>query len=243
MSSSSAADLAAAAALTANVHGWLTLREGQALYKLARACTGRGAIVEIGSWKGKSTIWLAKGSQAGSGQPIHAVDPHLGLVAGAPENSFLEFEKNIREAGVADLVKPLVKTSEAAAREFDQPVELIFIDGVHEYDYVKQDLELWFPKVIEGGVMAFHDTTGVVGISTHVGAKQVVDRFVYPSRHFRKTRFVESLTVAEKVAANSLGERLHNRYMLQVKHAYEIGSLLHIPGPIRRTARRLLSLE
>src|SRR5438876_7135452 len=47
--------------LVAGVPGWLTPNEGHALYEAARACTGRGVIVEIGSWKGKSTICLARG--------------------------------------------------------------------------------------------------------------------------------------------------------------------------------------
>jgi MMP 1-O-methyltransferase len=226
--------------VTDRVHGWLTLREGEALYRLAKACTGAGAIVEIGSWKGKSTIWLAHGSRAGAGVPIHAVDPHLGLVPEAPENSLVDLRRNLADAGVEDLVVPVVKTSEAAAAAFDKPVELIFIDGLHDYDAVMLDFQLWYPKVIEGGIMAFHDSTGVMGNSTHIGPKLVVDRHVFRSRHFRKARFVESLTIAEKVASNTAFERLSNRYALGLKRGYEIGSTLGIPGPIRRTLRRLL---
>src|SRR5712691_13572252 len=62
--------------LIADVPGWLTDEEGEALYDLARACTGKGVIVEIGSWVGKSTICLGRGSLAGASVPIYAVDPH-----------------------------------------------------------------------------------------------------------------------------------------------------------------------
>ncbi|WP_455277747.1 hypothetical protein [[Eubacterium] cellulosolvens] len=51
--------------LTDKVEGWLTDKEGELLYKLAKQCTGKGVIVEIGSWKGKSTIWLGMGSKNG----------------------------------------------------------------------------------------------------------------------------------------------------------------------------------
>jgi predicted O-methyltransferase YrrM len=53
-------DIAEILALVETIDGWLTPKEGQLLYDLARRAPGRGAIVEIGSWKGKSTIWLAR---------------------------------------------------------------------------------------------------------------------------------------------------------------------------------------
>ena len=64
--------------LTAGIEGWLTDDEGELLFKLARACAGRGGIVEIGSWKGKSTIWLGRGSMAGNRAKVWAIDPHTG---------------------------------------------------------------------------------------------------------------------------------------------------------------------
>ena len=47
--------------------GWLSFAEGSFLYNAARNASGRGAVVEIGSWKGKSTIWLANGLKDGKG--------------------------------------------------------------------------------------------------------------------------------------------------------------------------------
>jgi predicted O-methyltransferase YrrM len=61
-----------------DVPGWLTDAEGELLFNLAKSCSGKGVIVEIGSWKGKSTIWMARGSQAGHGVKIYAIDPHEG---------------------------------------------------------------------------------------------------------------------------------------------------------------------
>jgi predicted O-methyltransferase YrrM len=58
-------ELQAVAEITATVDGFLFPREGPLLYDLATACTGRGVIVEVGSWKGKSAIWLARGSESG----------------------------------------------------------------------------------------------------------------------------------------------------------------------------------
>jgi predicted O-methyltransferase YrrM len=110
-------------------------------------------IVEIGSWKGKSTIWIAGGSKNGNKVKVYAIDPFVDFYEE-------EFKKNIRDAKLDDIVIPLTKTSEEAAKNFDEPVEFIFIDGNHEYEFVKLDFDLWFPKVVDGGIMAFHDTIG-----------------------------------------------------------------------------------
>lgn len=104
-------------------------------------------IVEIGSWKGKSTVWLAKGSKDGKGIKIYAIDPHKG----SSEHrkwygkvwTFEEFKENIKKARVDDVVVPIVKTSEETVRNWDKLVELLFIDGAHEYELVKQDFLLW----------------------------------------------------------------------------------------------------
>jgi len=194
------------------VEGWLNVTEGKVLYRLAKKCKGRGVIVEIGSWKGKSTILLGHGSQAGPRAKIHAVDPHTG----SPQHreamgevwTFNEFQRNIKAAGMDSLVVPHVEFSEAAARTFTEPIELIFIDGLHEYEDVKTDFEAWFPKVIEGGTMAFHDSTCWDGV------RKVVADNLFKSRHFRRIRFASSLTYGEKVAQNTWLERVGNRVML-----------------------------
>ena len=62
--------------LIQHIDGWLTDEEAKLLYKLAKNC--KGVIVEIGSWKGKSTICMAKGSKAGNNVKIYAIDPHVG---------------------------------------------------------------------------------------------------------------------------------------------------------------------
>jgi predicted O-methyltransferase YrrM len=73
-----------------NIDGWLFEREGELLYDLAKNCTGKGVIVEIGSWKGKSTIWLGKGSKRGKKVLIYAIDPHTG----SPETKRIFSKKN-----------------------------------------------------------------------------------------------------------------------------------------------------
>jgi len=195
------------------IDGWLHPKEGRVLFDLARQCTGRGVIVEIGSWKGKSTICLAGGSRAGSGIKVHAIDPHTGSpqhleMFGNTIWTFEEFKQNIQRAGMTDLVEPHVDFSESVAKTFNQPVELIFVDGLHEYEGVKGDFDAWFPKVVDGGSMVFHDATSWEGVL------RVMEEDVFLSRHFRKCRFTHSVVYAQKVASNTALERAGNRVML-----------------------------
>lgn len=191
-------------ALVDGVDGWLSPREGQALFRRAAACRGRGVIVEIGSWHGRSTIVLAAASRTSSAIPVHAVDPHRGLPARGAGPSLASFRANLAAAGVADLVVTHVCTSAEAVRTFDQPVELIYIDGAHDYPSVLADFRSWYPRVLDGGVMAFHDTIG------YPGPRQVVRDHLYRSRQFRRVRFAGSLTWGEKVGRSTLVERAAN---------------------------------
>ena len=212
--------------------GWLTVEEGETLYRLARACTGRGVIVEIGSWRGKSTTCLGLGSKAGTQVPVYAVDPHS-------EHTFADFNRNMEAAGLTDLVKPVPGRSQELAEDFDQPIELLFIDGAHQYELVQQDFDRWVPKVVEGGVVAMHDTTWFAG------PKRVADEHIFKSRHFKNARYVfSSTTVATKVAENTPADRLRNRYGLLVKRSVELTRRVadkeRIPEPLQRLGRRLL---
>jgi len=220
--------------LIADVPGWLTDEEGEALYELARACTGKGVIVEIGSWKGKSTVCLGLGSQAGAAVPVYAIDPHA-------DYRFGDFKTNVERAGIAELVRPVPSLSQAAAEGFDEPIELLFVDGSHEYELVLEDFERWVPKVVDGGWVAFHDTTWTRG------PRKVVGSAVYRSRRFKDVRFVVgSTTVGRKVEENSLLDRAHSRYVLGVKTAFWLGSSALkkqrrlLPKPVERLGRRVL---
>ena len=220
--------------LIAGVPGWLTDEEGEALYELAERCDGRGVIVEIGSWKGKSTICLGLGSRAGNGVRIFAVDPHA-------DYRFGDFKENVERAGIADLVTPVASLSQPAADDFHEPIELLFVDGSHDEALVREDFDKWVPKVVDGGWVAFHDTTWTAG------PRKVVGQGVYRSRRFKDARFVVgSTTVARKVAHNSLGDRARNRYVLGVKTGFWLGSTALkkqrrlLPPSVERFGRRVL---
>src|SRR3954449_13303225 len=188
--------------LISDIPGWLTDEEGEALFDLARECTGKGVIVEIGSWKGKSTVCLGLGSQTGASVPIFAVDPHA-------DHRFGDFKENVERAGIAGLVTPIPSLSQPAADDFHEPIELLFVDGSHEEALVREDFDKWVPKVVDGGWVAFHDTTWTAG------PRRVVGQAIYRSTRFKDARFVVgSLTVARKVLHNTFADRARNRYVL-----------------------------
>jgi len=131
-------------ALVSEIDGFLSDREGNTLHDLAKKGEGWGSIVEIGSWKGKSTIWIAKAIS--KNVSFYAIDPHIGSSEHQTEGpiwTFEEFKQNIARAGVQDKIIPLVQTSEDARRSVDEPLGFLFIDGAHEYEFVKKDFELW----------------------------------------------------------------------------------------------------
>lgn len=212
--------------------GWLSYEEGETLYRLAESCTGSGVIVEIGSWRGKSTTCLGLGSKAGNGVKIFAVDRHT-------DGTFPDWERNVQAAGVEDLVTPIKGLSQELAADFDEPIELLFIDGAHQYELVRQDFERWVPKVVDQGVVALHDTTGFEGPS------RVADELLYKSRRFKGGRFVFStMALATKVERNSARDRLQNRYAMGVKRSVQLvrrlGGQKRLPPPVQRLGRRLL---
>lgn len=160
------------------VRGWLRGPDALLLFRLARRGPGTGGIVEIGSAWGKSTICLASGSRLAGREIVTAIDPHTGdawfldEVGAQRIDSFAEFSANVERAGCREWVKPIVKTSEAAALEPAEPVRLLFIDGLHTYEAVQQDIADWVPRVVPGGVVIFDDYDNT---APGVGVKRAVD--------------------------------------------------------------------
>lgn len=151
--------------------GWLSPEEGNALYQLARAASG--PIVEIGSYCGKSTVWLAAGA-AETGGVVVAVDHHRGNPEMGPgrdchdpdvidqdgaHDTLLEFRRTIRRAGVGPHVMAVVAPAEMAVRFWSQPIGMLFIDGDHSYDGCRSDYKNWAPLIVAGGALVFHDAT------------------------------------------------------------------------------------
>ncbi len=135
------------------VSGWLSPAEVAFLVLAARCPTSRGDILEIGSFRGRSTIALAMGMQPaneklGLTSTLIAVDPMLDdspimSQAVAVGEARKEFEQNLSNAGVTDHVQFHQAYSYDMAPKFNRPLRLLWIDGDHSYGATKQDFDLF----------------------------------------------------------------------------------------------------
>ncbi len=220
------------------VEGFLEEKEGEFLYNIAKDCKGKkGAIVEIGSWKGKSTICLGKGSKAGNKVKIYAIDPHRDTSTQEcyqVKTSYEEFKNNIRDAGVDDIIFPILKTSKETAKIFHEPIEFLFIDSEHDYEDVKLDFQLWYPKVIYTGFIAFHDS----GFS---GPRKVIEKYVLLSKHFKFMSIIDSILFVQKVKKNSLRGRLTNIFLFFIFKCAFLYHKLPFPKPVTKLTERVLN--
>ncbi len=120
---------------------WLSQREGRLLAFFAKKASG--PIVEIGSYLGMSTVFMAKVTK----NKIYAIDPHY----------LKSYKKFIANTKKYKNIIPVKKTSEQANKTWHQEISLLHIDGNHEYKYAKKDLKLWLKYLKPGGVIVCHD--------------------------------------------------------------------------------------
>jgi predicted O-methyltransferase YrrM len=140
-----------------SVEGHLVPGQEQWLFKAARSLPDGANIVEIGSFKGRSTCCLGFGCRGGS-KRIFAIDSFNGNDWDFPDRDFLkDFQGNIDRCGLADLVEPTVGLSTEIAKKWNKPIHMLFVDGSHRYQDVLDDFAGFFPFVVDGGLVAFHD--------------------------------------------------------------------------------------
>jgi predicted O-methyltransferase YrrM len=154
------------------IKGFLAEDEALALYQNALEASALGPVLEIGSYCGKSTIYLGLACQQHN-STLFALDHHRGseehqqgeffhdpdlFDQGAGQmDSFREFRRNIALAELDDVVVPLVSDSETTARHWRTPLAMVFIDGGHSLDAALTDYRCWASQVMRGGILAIHD--------------------------------------------------------------------------------------
>ena len=202
--------------LVRDVEGWMTPEQGRRLFDAAKVCPPGGRIVEIGSFRGRSTIVLA--SAAAPDVEIVAVDPHAGNDRGPQEIEGFEeeaasdhdvFLANLAKAGVRDRVRHVRESSDAAHASVDGDVDVLYIDGAHRYTPALADIRDWGGRVADGGTLLIHDAFSSVGVTaaivrTLVGGR----RFRYVGRSRSLVEYRADLTPGARRsnAMRQLGE-------------------------------------
>jgi hypothetical protein len=147
------------------IEGWLTPAQAERL----RVCASQagGPVVEIGSFRGRSTVVLARA--AGS---VIAIDPHAGSDRGPQEIAadatrgdadYEAFHANLAAAGVS--VRHIRKFSADAHGDVEGLISLLYVDGAHRFGPARADLRDWGGRVVPGGRMLVHDSFSSIGVT------------------------------------------------------------------------------
>lgn len=173
-----------------SIDGWMTEGQGRTLYAAAKRCTTPGRIVEIGSFRGRSTVVLAAGAAAGV--EVVAIDPHAGNdrgpqeidgFAAEAEDDHRRFVDNLWRAGVRDRVTHLRTSSVDALGHVDGAVDLLYVDGAHRYRPALADIRQWGARVADGGTLMIHDSFSSIGVTSAIATHLLVSsRFEYSGR-------------------------------------------------------------
>jgi SAM-dependent methyltransferase len=156
----------------ADVEGWLTTAQARRLWDRAAAVKPPGQIVEIGSYRGRSTIVLASASPGTV--DVVAIDPHAGNDRGPQQwdgtaeegqSDFDAFHANLRRVGLEDHVRHVRQFSGQAHGGVRGDVEVLFVDGAHRYTPARDDILRWGARVRPGGTMLVHDSFSSVGVT------------------------------------------------------------------------------
>lgn len=155
-----------------SVKGFLDAEEGWALYEAALEAARLGPCMEIGSYCGKSTLYLGAACKQAGGV-LFALDHHYGseenqrgwehhdasLYDAETEslNTLPEFRRTLRRAQLEDTVVPIVASSNVAAKAWATPLSLVFIDGGHGAAPAHDDYCNWTKHLMGGGLLAIHD--------------------------------------------------------------------------------------
>ena len=154
-----------------DIKGFMPEHEGKALYKWARKFSEYGPLLEIGTYCGKSSMFLSEGAQANN-QYVYTIDHHMGSEEHQVNeeyfdieifdelskriNSFPLFLENINNFGIKNIV-PIVNESSLVAESWNSPLAMVFIDGGHSLETAMNDFISWHEKIISGGALVIHD--------------------------------------------------------------------------------------
>lgn len=177
------------------IPGFLLEGEARLLGTIAACTPATGAIVEIGSFKGKSTVMLAKVAARYGLGPVVAIDPHnfnnseLVDFRANPESSSLEeFLSNIARNNLGNQVEIHRAYSSQVAALWNQPIRFLWIDGDHSYSGAKSDFDSFIRHLNPHGIVALHDA-----LHEFAGPIRVFVEEILRSDRFGAAGFVNSI--------------------------------------------------
>lgn len=146
--------------------------EGLVLHRAAASVAAQGPLLEVGTYCGKSTIYLAAAALARDGVVV-TVDHHRGSEEHQPGCAYHDatlvdpvvgridtlprFRRTIHAAGLEERVVAVVGRSTQVAALWSTPLALVLIDGGHSHEAARGDYRGWAPHVMIGGHLAIHD--------------------------------------------------------------------------------------
>jgi hypothetical protein len=239
----SGSDFESALAAVAGVDGWMSEGQARRLWDRARTVPAGGRIVEIGSFRGRSAIVLARAVD-GSAEVV-AIDPHAGndrgpqeIVGSADEGNadHAAFVANLARAGVESAVRHVRLPSQGALAAVPGEIDLLYVDGAHRYGPASEDIARWGARVRPGGTMLVHDSFSSIGVTLALMRLLFLGgSFVYAGRE-------RSLAEYRRVGVPlRFGERLRNcaRQAAQLPWflrnvAVKVALVARAPSPVLR---------
>lgn len=173
----------------AELDGLISRDVGELLYAFAALVPADQAIVELGSYRGKSTCYLATGAALDNNAPVYAVDAwseevsawRAAVLKALPSPVYEDFTAQLDKAGVRDGVRVIRSLTTLAAELYDGPqVGLLYIDGDHSKEAVLADFRAWRKHLAQDAVIIFDDfgVTKNPGVSLAVGALEASGELV-----------------------------------------------------------------
>ena len=194
------------------VKGFLDPIEGEALYLYAKQYVRNDPCLEIGSYCGKSSVYLGSAVKE-NGQKLYSIDHHKGSEEQQPGEEYFDsdlinaegngidtlpfFLETIEKSKLDKFVIPIVSTSEEAYKDFTLNFDMVFIDGGHSEKAAQKDYELWSQRITKGGLLAIHD----VFPNPEDGGRPPYNiyRRALESGNFKKLEMIKTLGLLKKV--------------------------------------------